>query len=324
MQAENSVDDVCSLAAIKTSLALSKISSDRKKIAKQYEDHVQLLEKTGISIIMSAWQSMLAIRPDLEVPASKKEAEYMMQQFLEHSKINLFFVLGQAVDTKDKNDARENCSDLGSRALMEMVMDRVTKTGDGLGIRGVQLALIPYLLNKTGNDLNSQYASYLLYNHVDYMRCSSRMKRRLDRYSYINLSGKINHNIPFDQAMEMYIGSVKRLLTSMHARLSPLQVQKSIAGINIKEMIVHQHELSLGFAGRRGGDSSRPRYTEEQLEELGAMFSEVKPFELSEEMHYEDQPNLHSMYFNLVDERLQTWFERREQHYGLVRNIQKF
>ena len=63
---------------------------------------------------------------------------------------------------------------------------RVTRYGDGKGLRAVQLSWIPYFLNRAGKhdsiSNNSKYAFYLTISHIDYLRSSTRMKYRIDRY----------------------------------------------------------------------------------------------------------------------------------------------
>ena len=325
LQDEHNVDDKLSISSIKTRIAgLDGITNDRKKIARDYETHCQLLEEVGKAAIFSAWDSFVSDMEEEEYPRTKdrEAAVQILDKFMMAKNIHSYYRQSQEkVESIDSVD--ENCSDLASRALVEFIMDRVTKHGDGKGIHAVQLALIPYMLNKTGLDINSKYASFLALNHVDFMRSSSRMKKLLYRYATVNYCGYAGHNIPFDMANEHYVGTVKKIIKAMHARLTPLQVHKSIIGLNIQEYLLQQAKLSLGFTGRRGGGTSRRRMTKEQVEEIHAMFAEVKPYKKrSQKIIYEQK--LHSIYSGLSDDRLDVFFKNKKDQYRRCRNVMKF
>ena len=69
---------------------------------------------------------------------------------------------------------------------MSLVLSSVEHESDGLGLRAVRLAMIPYFLNRKQDHQDSKYAARLLVNRIWYMQASQRTKARIDlKFSYI-------------------------------------------------------------------------------------------------------------------------------------------
>ena len=84
-------------------------------------------------------------------PDQKEDAKTLLINFLEDKKI--YYMYNAKKDYNKEtfyDDLERNVSDLAARGLVELVLDRVQKNSDGIGLRACSLALLPYFLNRTG------------------------------------------------------------------------------------------------------------------------------------------------------------------------------
>ena len=87
----------------------------------------------------------------LPCPEEEEEAKSIILKFLDDKKIH--FMYDSQMNYSNEvyyDDLERNVFDLAARGLVELVLDRVQKNSDGVGLRACSLALLPYFLNRTG------------------------------------------------------------------------------------------------------------------------------------------------------------------------------
>ena len=160
----------------------------------------------GKAAICEAWRSF-SEDSTMPCPDQKEDAKTLILHFLDTK--NIFYMYNTNKDYNKESffdDLERNVCDLAARGLVELVLDRVQKNSDGIGLRACSLALLPYFLNRTGTatklawlthatllqldntgeDINSKYAAHILFNTIDYIRCDSRTKVNEVRYMGIS------------------------------------------------------------------------------------------------------------------------------------------
>ena len=160
----------------------------------------------GKAAICEAWRSF-SEDSTMPCPDQKEDAKTLILHFLDTK--NIFYMYNTNKDYNKESffdDLERNVCDLAARGLVELVLDRVQKNSDGMGLRACSLALLPYFLNRTGTatklawlthatllqldntgeDINSKYAAHILFNTIDYIRCDSRTKVNEVRYMGIS------------------------------------------------------------------------------------------------------------------------------------------
>ena len=143
--------------------------------------------------------------------------------------IKFFYDIDNHDEKVKFDDILSNCRDIAGRAVMSLIADKVEHEGDGLGIRGVCIAMIPYFLNKKLVQ-SSKYAISLLSNLIHFHGASDRTKRRIDLLSTCNPSGGLGKGMSMDQVNEHKVKSVKQSIRGLHSQLSDTLVLKTVLG----------------------------------------------------------------------------------------------
>lgn len=149
------------------------------------------------------------------------------------------------------------------------------------------------------------------------------VKARKDRYSSINNTGVEGFNKPCDTSMENFIEDSKSILKATHARLSPLQVDKAIEGLNISQYVKEQQLLMMEMPVRKP-DKSSSKISGADLAVVEKMMIEADPFSTErEKLKYKD--DLHTVYEGEdLLERLDHFFELKMACYERDRSNQPF
>ena len=142
------VDDELCLGYLRTSLGLQQITNKAESIKRcgQFEKHDQFLLEVGQQILINAFQSYLE-QNDGHIDETAEGAHKLILDFLHVMDIKFYYDPKDYEERKRFDDVLSNCRDLAGRTLMSLVSDKVEHEGDGLGIRGVCIAMIPYFLN---------------------------------------------------------------------------------------------------------------------------------------------------------------------------------
>ena len=199
---------------------------------------------------------------------------------------------------------------------------RVTKAGDSRGVRGVKLSWIILFLNRAGSDdsicTNSKYAYYLIRDHIDYKRSSTRLKYRLDRRATLNTSGCYGHNIEHDLSNEHYNKCCRKLWKSAYCAMTPLRAERMMLGMNATENIKEQVETSVGWSDGKGGETSHQKLTEDEFEEIRFQFISKRPYDKDLSRGNFDE-KLGTIYggSGLTDSNLRSFFDKQQHSYKL-------
>ena len=224
------VDDELSLGYLRTSLGLQQITNKAESIKRcgQFEKHDQFLLEVGQQILINAFQSYLE-QNDGHIDETAEGAHKLILDFLHVMDIKFYYDPKDYEERKRFDDVLSNCRDLAGRTLMSLVSDKVEHEGDGLGIRGVCIAMIPYFLNKKWTQ-SSKYAIALLSNLIYYISASDRSKKRIDLLAACDPSGGQGKCIARDQVNEHKVKSVKQSIRGLHSQLSDVILSRTVLG----------------------------------------------------------------------------------------------
>ena len=161
-------------------LGLNSISNKAENIKRcgEFEKHDQFLLVVGKEILISAFKVFMTGYHGT-ITKTAEGATDLILMFLSVSDIKYFWDPNNFDEKEKFDDILSSCRDNAGRTVLSMVADKVEHEGDGLGIRAVRKAMIPYFLNKKLVQ-SSKYAMSLLSDLVNYMGASERTKKRID------------------------------------------------------------------------------------------------------------------------------------------------
>ena len=275
MPVMRSTKDSTSKAGLKTAAFIKKVSNDPKVITDNYEVTRQFSEATGECALLSAWKEfqskLLEKLGDQKVKKSKSMAKKIIEKFKEFAQINCF------LDGKYKpeffDDCHKDATDNMNRTILSKLLRKAVKQSDGLGILSVSLALIPFFLNRDITQ-NSKYAPLLLWFHIEYLRASTPLKKRLLRTMCINTSGTLEGGVSWDMENEFCIMLVKNLLKTLKITTG-LHADQAVLDLPVSNRVVSNDAAAVGAPFKKAGHAYR-YLTEENLQEMMAVFDQVK------------------------------------------------
>jgi hypothetical protein len=210
-----------------------------------------------------------------------------------------------------------------------MLYNRVVRAGDGKGLRAVKLSWLPYFVNTGGDeDIShvSKYAFYLVQDHINFERASSRLKYRLDRHATVNTSGCSGHNIEHDLSNEHYNKCSRRIWKSANGVMTKLKKERATLGHNTTERITEQLETSVGWAEGKGGDTANMLFSEADKEEIHFQFVSKKPYDkdLSKGSFNQEMMSVYSGDAIKDMDNLENYFDMQKYHYKLDHQFTMF
>ena len=149
------------------------------------------------------------------------------------------------------------------------------------------------------------------------------MQARKDRYSSVNNTGVEGCNKPCDTSMENFIEDSKSIVKAQQARLDPLQVNKSIQGLNLAQYLKEQQLMMVEMPVRKPEHAS----SKVSLEDIGIvekMIHDAKPFDVTrDKVEYADE--LHSIFDSAdLSDRIDHFLDLKKECYRRDRNNQPF
>ena len=150
-----------------------------------------------------------------------------------------------------------------------------------------------------------------------------KLQARKDRYSSVNNTGVEGCNKPCDTSMENFIEDSKSIVKAQQARLDPLQVNKSIQGLNLSQYLKEQQLMMVNMPVRKPEHSSR-KISLDDIQIVEKMMSDAKPFDVTrDKVKYEDE--LHSIYESAdLCDRIDHFLDMKKECYRRDRNNQPF
>ena len=315
MKTEVNVEDSLSLGFFKTTLGLNHISNnpDIIKRAGNFEYHIQFCEDVGTELLIEAFKTFM----EEQNPAFEKSEEgavKLLLEFLRSSDLKYYYDPDSYEELHVHDDMMSACKDNASRALMSLVLSSVEHESDGLGLRAVRLAMIPYFLNRKQDHQDSKYAARLLVNRIWYMQASPRTKARIDLMACCNPSGKAGHGIARDQQNEHKIKSTKAVLKGMHSQLGDISVEKAVTGSNILE-IVDEHDREAMLLTTEAGKTSYRYLSEAQILKMRGLITKLRPFSYDrEKLEYFEKPR--GIFSGLSIDQIDRFLVRNKKHFS--------
>lgn len=123
-------------------------------------------------------------------------------------------------------------------------------------------------------------------------------------------------------SMEHFIGALKETLKAMQARLGPLQVDKSIMGMNFASFVKRQETLMLEFPTRKASRAYRT-LTASDLAIVGSMLREADVYNVFRTKINFDS-SIHGIFDDLCDDDLDHAFDMYRLQYKRNRVKQPF
>ena len=123
--------------------------------------------------------------------------------------------------------------------------------------------------------------------------------------------------------MENFIEDSKSIVKAQQSRLEPLQVDKSIQGLNLSQYLKEQQMMMLEMPVRKP-DHQSTKISLEDMVIVEKMFCNARPFDLTrEKIMYDDE--LHSIFESEdLPHRLDQFLELKKVCYLKDRNNQPF
>ena len=282
-----------------------------------------MLEKVGELLLVDLFKEFIQkeTNPDA-IESSEKSfemAKELIVAFMQKSRIQYHFKRNVIMPPPYYDDLEENSIDLINRMLMSKMMKKAVKVGDGVGIRAMKLALVPFFLARADKQ-NSKYALYLFREHVDHEGADSLTKERIDMYCTINVTGKPGSNRAHDTTMENLNLEGKQLLKTKNYDMDPLDLEKSVLASNTMNMMVSLDKEVNGFDGGTGGGHAGKKICEEAIEDISEEIDVVKPFNhVRDKVVY--QQRMRTLWAGgqeggrLCDDNLQRFLNRNSENY---------
>ena len=244
MKDTDCLDDPLSLSTLASQVGFAdgEITNERDKILQSYEIHCQFLEACGKGAMVTGLATFKDTLEDGQYTRDKEGAKQLVRDFLQFCGISFYCDRGATKTYRD--DMEENAAELASRYLLQQLLDVTTKHADSMGTRAMEVNLIPFFLNRGGDmktGARSKYVEFLMHGRADYLRVSSEWKAVLDRYIAINTSGKAACGVAADLCNEHLNFKISKILEDLEGNMSPLQIKKSVLGLNMMMFIDEQH-----------------------------------------------------------------------------------
>ena len=306
MPAETNVEDELSLGYFRTHLALSDISNKAENIKRcgAFEKHDNFLLKVGEEILINGFKTFLSKNTE-SITKTTEGAISLILRFLRESDIKYFYDSDNFDEKLKFDDVLSACRDISGRTVLSLVADKVEHEGDGLGIRAVRKAIIPYFLNRKIAQ-TSKYAISLMTNMVCFMGASERTKQRIDLLATCNPSGGLGKGLARDQVNEHKVKLVKESVRGLHSQLTDNIVAKTVLGDNDLNQIKEHDEESI-LQQLSGGRTSYRYIGDDKRMKIREEIEKVQPFDLTREkqkyLHFADC--LGSVYSGLTPERIE-------------------
>ena len=288
----------------------------------KYEAHNQVLEKVGELLLIDLFNEYIK-KEDSDTTQARgesfEEANRLILGFMEKTRIQYHFKRNVIMPPPYYDDLEENSIDLVNRMLMSRMMKKAVKVGDGVGIRAMKLALVPFFLARADRQ-NSKYALYLFREHVDHEGADSLTKERIDMYCTINVTGKPGSNRAHDTTMENLNLEGKQLLKTKHFDMDPLDLEKSVLASNTMNTMVSLDKEVNGIDGGTGGGHAGKKICEEAVEDILEEIEVVKPFS-HDRAKVVYQQRMRTLWAGgqdggrLSDENLQRFLSRNAENY---------
>ena len=288
----------------------------------KFEAHNQVLEKVGELLLVDLFNEYIKKEDPHTTKArgeSFEEANSLILGFMDKTRIQYYFKRNVIMPPPYYDDLEENCIDLVNRMLMSKMLKKAVKVGDGVGIRAMKLALVPFFLARADKQ-NSKYALYLFREHVDHEGADSLTKERVDMYCTINVTGKPGSNRAHDTTMENLNLEGKQLLRTKHFDMDPLDLEKSVLASNTMNMMVSLDKEVNGIDGATGGGHASKKICDEAIEDISEEIDVVKPFSHDREKVVYSQ-RMRSLWAGgqeggrLSDANLERFLNRNCEHY---------
>ena len=308
------VEDELSLGYFRTVLGLNSITNKAENIKRcgEFEKHDQFLLVVGKEILINAFKSFMASYKGT-ITKTTEGATDLILKFLSVSDIKYFYDPNN-FDEKDKfDDILSSCRDNAGRTVLSMVSDKVEHEGDGLGIRAVRKAMIPYFLNKKVVQ-SSKYAMSLLSDLVNYMGASERTKKRIDLLATCNPTGGLGKCLARDQVNEHKVKMVKNSIRGLHSQLSDTILSKTVLGANVLCQL-QEHDQESMLLPMSGGRSSYSYIGDDQRSKIRSEIEKINPFDQNREKreHYEKPTG--SVFAGLSLDRVEKFLTRNKQNF---------
>lgn len=308
------VEDELSLGYFRTILGLNQITNRAEDIKRcgQFEKHDQFLLEVGKEILISAFKTFVA-KAQEPFEKTSEGAKGLILRFLNESDIKYFYDV-ENYDEKEKfDDILSVCRDLAGRAVLSLVADKVEHEGDGLGIRGVRVAMIPYFLNKKLVQ-SSKYAIALLTNLVNFMGASEKTKKRIDLLATCNPSGGLGKGLARDQVNEHKVKLVKESVRGLHSQLSDSMVSKAVLGDNVLAQL-QDHDQESMLLQTSGGRTSHRYIGEGERKKIREEIDVIKPFDTARERREHFDSSSGSVFSGLDVERVEKFLARNKRNF---------
>ena len=268
--------------------------------------------EVGKEILINAFKAFITGYKD-SIARTTDGAVDLIMKFLSVSDIKYFWD-PENFDEKEKfDDILSSCRDNAGRTVLSMVADKVEHEGDGMGIRAVRKAMIPYFLNKKMAQ-TSKYAISLMSDLVNYMGSSERTKHRIDLLATCNPTGGLGKGLARDQVNEHKVKLVKNSVRGLHSQLSDSVLSKTVLGANVLNQL-QEHDNESMLLSLSGGRTSY-RYIGEDLRgKIRSEIEKVKPFDLSRgKTDYFEKPS-GSVFSGLTMERVDKFLTRNKVNF---------
>ena len=196
--------------------------------------------------------------------------------------------------------------------MLSLVADKVEHHGDGLGIRGVRVAMIPYFLNKQKAQ-TSKYAIALLTNLINFKGASERTKQRIDLLATCNPSGGLGKGLARDHFNEHKVKLVKQSVKGLHSQLTDSMLSKTVLGDNVLNLL-QEHDNESMLLQTSGGRTSHRYIGEEERKKIREELEQVMPFDLNREKREHYDKSSGSVFSGLSVERVEKFVARNKHN----------
>ena len=308
------VEDELSLGFFRTILGLNKISNDAENIKRcgEFEKHDQFLLEIGKEMLIEAFKCFIDKYKEPMIKTSNGAVELVLK-FLSVSDIKYFWDPDNCNEKEKFDDILSSCKDTAGRTVLALVADKVEHEGDGMGIRAVRKAMIPYFLNKKIKQ-TSKYAIALLSDLVVYKGSSDRTKERIDLLATCNPSGGMGKGLARNQVNEHKVKLVKQSVRGLHSQLTDSVLSKTVLGSNVLSQL-QEYDTEAMLLPPSGGGTSYKYMGEDLRLKIRAEIQKVKPFDLNrDKREYYDKPS-GSVFRDLTVDRVERFLMRNKGNF---------
>ena len=309
------VEDELSLGYFRTILGLTNISNQAENIKRcgEFEKHDQFLLAVGKELLINAFKVFMSGHKGT-VKRTKEGATDLIIMFLSVSDIKYFWDPDNFDEKEKFDDVLSSCRNNAGRTVLSLVADKVEHEGDGMGIRAVRKAMIPYFLNKKVVQ-SSKYAISLMSDLVHFMGASDRTKARIDLLATCNPTGGVGKGLARDQVNEHKVKMVKNSIRGLHSQLTDAVLSKTVLGANVLCQL-QQHDQESMLLPLSGGRSSHDYIGDEQRSKIRSEIEKINPFDQNRDKmeEYYEKP-VGSVFSGLNLERVEKFLIRNKQNF---------